>query len=166
MELSKFLEEQKQYSNNLFTIHEIKESDKIKLTPYSKTGCNCGVSLNIDKSLIKEVEPQNEFKSCCGETLQVVKVVFIDNASLSLDEIFSQLESKEIFRSSSENEAATLDDFIERRDIQPENPKSMSNGCWAERCVGSVTGNVYNCVEEKWVTGEGWVQYCSRCCVA
>lgn len=95
------------------TIEAVTESpDSIKITPWvSGRGCLCQLAIVIPKSSVASVTPTEATHVCCGKTLRVVEVNFASNESISLEELFAQLNASALKSPSRERASGILDRF-------------------------------------------------------
>jgi hypothetical protein len=76
----------------LFFVSPVKdEPDKIKLTLVGDHGCHCSTAIVVEKTVVAGVQPHGH-KTCCGKKQAVVGVFFKKNASISLVDLFDQLQ--------------------------------------------------------------------------
>ena len=76
----------------LVTVEAIEgKPEAVKVTPWSPIGgCNCSLSLELDKGLIEGVISTQMRHACCGQTFLVVELQFKDGASIGLRELVEQ----------------------------------------------------------------------------
>jgi hypothetical protein len=74
----------------LATIEKIEgDPDRIRITPFLPgVGCLCFVALAVRKDAIGSLTTTDELHRCCGKTLNVVEVDFVED---TLRDVFSQL---------------------------------------------------------------------------
>ena len=70
-------------------------SETVKLTPWlPRAGCLCDMSFVIPSSAIDFVTATEEVHMCCGKSLHVVEVGFVQNATIRVEDLFGQISSK------------------------------------------------------------------------
>src|SRR4051812_43712421 len=75
-----------------FTVHRIKESpDRVRLTPVFPGGsCLCHCSFVVEAKQIKGIKVCGTHR-CCGRQYPLTRVLFVENASIPLSELFKQV---------------------------------------------------------------------------
>ncbi len=68
----------------------------IRITPYldDSFGCGCETGLEIPQSMVEAVTPTDQTHHCCGEILRVARVLFREEARLSVADIFAQFSAQ------------------------------------------------------------------------
>ncbi len=95
LSLNNFLEEENSNSSAVLVIIELDEQNKDNVTVslWNKNDCNCNGKFSIAKTLIESVEKTNESHFCCGKTHTVVKINFVKDASIKMDDLLTQMAS-------------------------------------------------------------------------
>lgn len=92
---------------NLVTIEPILDQDSlVKITPWDEEfGCNCEYSFVVDKSKIDKIYKTEYTHRCCGKNLQVVEIVFVENATLKISDLLQQQSEKSKSKKSFDSES-------------------------------------------------------------
>jgi hypothetical protein len=86
--------------------------EDVKITPWlPRSGCLCDLSFTIRSSAIEFVTATETRHVCCGKSLRVVEVGFVENATIRIEELFGQISSRAMV-------AAQRQEMIERAALQ------------------------------------------------